>query len=71
MIELIITLAVLTFLFWLGYKITGALLSALIWLFFKLPFAILLFALGLALCATIILIPLGLKCFGFAFSVLI
>jgi len=42
MIEILITLAVLTFLFWLGFHITGALLSAAIWLFIKLPFALIL-----------------------------
>lgn len=70
MFELIITLAVLTFFLWLGYKITGTLLSAAIWLFIKLPFAIILFCLGLALCATLLLIPLGIMCFKFAFSIL-
>ena len=70
MIEIIIGLAVLTFLFWLGFHVTGALLSAVIWLFIKLPIAILLGCVGLALCITILLIPLGVKCFKFAFSVL-
>lgn len=35
MLEIIISLALLTFLFWLGFHITGALLSAAIWLFIK------------------------------------
>ena len=70
MIEIIIGLAVLTFLFWLGFHVTGALLSAVIWLFIKLPIAILLGCVGLTLCITILLIPLGVKCFKFAFSVL-
>ena len=70
MIEIIIGLAVLTFLFWLGFHITGALLSAAIWLFVKLPIAIFLGVVGVALCITILLIPLGTKCFKFAFSVL-
>lgn len=70
MIEIIIGLAVLTFLFWIGFRVTGALLSAVIWLFVKLPIAILLGCVGLALCITILLIPLGVKCFKFAFSVL-
>ncbi len=70
MIEIIIGLAVLTFLFWIGFHVTGALLSAVIWLFIKLPIAILLGCVGLALCITILLIPLGVKCFKFAFSVL-
>ena len=70
MLEIIISLALLTFLFWLGFHITGALLTAAIWLFIKLPIAVILGCLGLILCITILLIPLGIKCFKFAFSVL-
>lgn len=70
MVGLLITLAVLTVLFWLGYHVTGALLSATIWLFIKLPFALILGCLGLACCVTILLIPLGVKCFKFALSVI-
>ena len=70
MIELLVMLAFLTALFWLGFHVTGALLSAMIWLFFKLPFALVLGFLGLICCATILLIPLGRKCFKFAFEVL-
>ena len=70
MIELLITLAVLTIMFWLGYHITGALLSAAIWLFIKLPFAVIIGCLGLICCITILLIPLGIKCFKFGFEAL-
>ena len=70
MIETILVLALLTFLFWLGYHVTGALLSATIWLFIKLPFAILICCLGLLCCATILLIPLGGKCFKYAWKVI-
>ena len=42
MFEILITLAVLTFLFWIGFHVTGALLSAAIWLFIKLPIALIL-----------------------------
>lgn len=70
MIEILITLAVLTVLFWIGFHVTGALLSATIWLFIKLPLALLLGCLGLVCCITIPLIPLGGKCFKFAFEVL-
>ena len=69
MVEIIIVLAVLTLLFWLGFHIAGALLSAM-WLFIKLPFALILGCLGLVCCITILLIPLGGKCFKFAFEVL-
>ena len=68
--EIIIFLAILTFLFWLGFHITGALLSAAIWLFIKLPIALILGCLGLGLCITILLIPIGIKCFKFALGVL-
>ena len=70
MLELLIGLAMLTFLFWIGYHVTGALLAAAIWLFIKLPFALILGCLGLVCCITILLIPLGIKCFKFAFAVL-
>ena len=70
MIELIIGLALLTFMFWIGFHITGALLSATIWLFIKLPLALLLGCLGLVLCVTILLIPLGIKCLKVALDIL-
>lgn len=35
MIEILIILAALTVLFWIGFHVTGALLSAAIWLFIK------------------------------------
>lgn len=70
MIGLLITLALLTVLFWIGYHVTGALLAAAIWLFIKLPFAIILGCLGLICCITILLIPLGGKFFKFALNVL-
>lgn len=70
MIGIITGLALLTFLFWLGFHVTGALLSAVIWLFVKLPFAIILACLGLVCCVTILLIPIGGKCFSFAGSIL-
>ncbi len=70
MMELIVTLAVLFVLFWIGYHVTGALLSAAIWLFIKLPFAIIIACLGLMCCVTILLIPIGAKCLKFAGSIL-
>ena len=70
MLGIMITLAVLTILLWVGYHITGALLSATIWLFIKLPLAIILACLGLVCCVTILLIPLGGKCFKSAGSIL-
>lgn len=70
MIEIFITLVILTFLFWLGFHITGALLSAVVWLFFKLPVTIIVACIGLVCCITILLIPIGSKCFKFAGSIL-
>ena len=64
--EILIILAVLTFLYGIGFLITGALLSAACWIFVRLPLALFFFGLGLSLCATLLLIPLGLKCFGLA-----
>ena len=64
--EVIIALAVLAGFFWVGFKVTGAMLSALIWLVIKLPIAIVVFCLGIACCATLLLIPVGLKLFGAA-----
>lgn len=70
MIEFIICLAMFTFVFWLGFHVAGALLSAAIWLFVKLPLAVFMACMGLIFCATILLIPLGGKCFSFAGSLL-
>lgn len=70
MFELLLTLAILVALFWIGFKFSSLMLSIVIWLCFKLPFAMLLFAIGLACCITLLLIPLGLKCFSFALDIL-
>ena len=45
-------------------------MAAAVWLFIKLPFALILGGLGLVCCVTILLIPLGGKCFRFAVDVL-
>lgn len=50
MVGLLIALAVLISLFWIGYHVTGALLSTAIWLFIKLPLAIILGSLDLVCC---------------------
>jgi hypothetical protein len=68
--EVIIALAVLAGFFWVGFQVTGAMLSALIWLVIKLPIATVVFCLGLACCATLLLIPVGLKLFGAAGRIL-
>lgn len=63
-LAIVVSLALLLGLLWVGFRITGALLSAAFWLFFKLPLALMVFCLGLALCATLILIPIGIRCIG-------
>jgi hypothetical protein len=69
-----ITLFVLFILFMLfigiGLKITGALLTAVIWLCIKLPIAFILILIGLVLCCTIILIPIGIGAFKAGLSLL-
>ena len=70
MLKIIVGLALITGIFWVGFHISGALLTAAIWLFIKLPIAVLLGCLGLALCITILLIPLGIKCVKLAGSML-
>ena len=59
MISIMLCLAILTFMLWLGFSITGALLIALIWLVIKLPLALLAWTVGIICCCTIILIPVG------------
>ena len=69
--EIIISLAILTFLFWIGYKITGFFLKAFIWLIVLLPLTLILWAIGLVCCCTLILIPIGIKLFLTGLKVLI
>lgn len=63
MLTFMICLVILAVLFWLGFAITGALLKACLWLFILLPIGLVLCVLGLALCCTLILIPIGAKLF--------
>ena len=60
---IILILSLVSFLFWLGFHITGALLTALVWVVIKLPAALILFSLGLACCVTLLLIPVGMSLF--------
>lgn len=71
MISLFIGLLFLTFMLWLGFKMTGALLSALFWLCIGLPIALITFVFGLLCCCTIILIPVGIGCFKAGFKFLV
>lgn len=63
MLTFMICLVILAVLFWLGFAITGALLKACLWLFILLPIGLVLCVMGLALCCTLILIPIGAKLF--------
>lgn len=71
MISLFIGLLFLTFMLWLGFKMTGALLSALFWLCIGWPIALITFVFGLLCCCTIILIPVGIGCFKAGFKFLV
>lgn len=71
MILIFVILALLTFLFWLGFKITGALFKALFWLVVLLPITLVIWALALVCCCTLILIPIGLKLFKLGGKILI
>lgn len=70
MLEFIILLGILTIVLWIGYKITGALFLVFFWLFIKVPCAIVIGGLGVLLCITIILIPIGIACIKLAFKLL-
>lgn len=59
---IILFLVLLMVILWIGFKLTGVLLTACIWLLIKVPLGIFLGTLGLGLCLTILLIPLGWKC---------
>lgn len=59
LLVIIIALIVLS----LVLKLTGLVAKGLIWIFVLLPIVLLLWALALACCATIILIPVGLWLF--------
>ena len=63
MIELLLVFGILSLLFFGAFQITGAIFKALVWLVILLPITMVLWALGLACCCTLILIPVGLKLF--------
>lgn len=60
MFGFLIGLGFLTMMLWLGFKLTGALLTACLWLFISVPLGVGALGIGLFLCCTIILIPVGL-----------
>ena len=61
MFDFIIGLLIVIFILWLCSKIAMPVLKVFIWLFAQVPFAIALWCIGILLCCTIILFPLGLK----------
>lgn len=63
MLTFIILMAILSGLFWLGFKMTGALLKACIWLFILVPLAIGIWGIALLCCCTLILLPIGIRLF--------
>ncbi|MBQ8592356.1 MAG: hypothetical protein IJ485_06400 [Lachnospiraceae bacterium] len=64
-------MSLLSFLFWIGFKLTGAILATCFWLFIEVPLAFVAFVIGLVLCCTLILIPVGIGCFKTGFKLLI
>ena len=70
MFKIVFILALLMILCWTGIHITGLLLSAIIWIAFKLPLAIIVLGTGVACCLTLLLIPVGIRCFGLVGKIL-
>ncbi len=71
MIGILIGLAFLCGMLWLGFKVTGALFAACFWLFIEVPLSLAMWAIGLACCCTLILIPVGLWLFKNGFKLLV
>ena len=67
----ILILALLTFLLGLAFKLTGAVLKAVLWVFIFLPIALVLWALAVVCCCTLILIPVGVFLFKAGMKLLI
>ena len=59
MLSFLVGLGFLTFMLWIGFKLTGAVLSACIWACIEVPLGLGAWGIGLILCCTIILMPLG------------
>ena len=54
MLGFIICMGLLSFMLWLGFKLTGAIFSACFWLFIEVPLAVAAGGIGLICCCTII-----------------
>lgn len=71
MLGIFLMLGILTFLLWIGFKITGAVLKACVWLIIEVPIALVIWGVALVCCCTLILIPIGIKLFGAGLRILI
>ena len=71
MLGFIICMGLLSFMLWLGFKLTGAIFSACFWLFIEVPLAVAAGGIGLICCCTIILVPVGIWFFKTGFKLLI
>ena len=69
--EFILILVLLAILCRIGFAVTGALLSMAVWVVVRLPLALIVYATGVGLCVTILLFPLGLKCFKLGTKILL
>ena len=59
---LLAMLFVLVFLLGIGFRLTGALICAVFWSLIEVPLGLAAMLLGIVLCFTIILLPLGIGC---------
>ena len=70
-IFLLAVLYLLVFLVGIGFKLTGALLAAVFWTLIEIPLGMVTMVLGVVLCCTIILIPIGLLCMKTGFRLMV
>ncbi|MDD3238760.1 MAG: hypothetical protein PHW47_01465 [Lachnospira sp.] len=68
---ILVLLAILALIFWIGFHIFGAALLVFGWMFIKIPIAFVVFILGLVCCCTLILIPIGFMLFKLGVHLLI
>ncbi len=71
MITLLLCLILIALVFGLALKITGAILKAVLWMCICLPIGILLWALAVVCCCTLLLIPVGIFLFKVGTHILI
>ena len=71
MISFLIGLGFLVVMLWLGFKLTGALLAACVWMFVSIPLGLGAIGIGLLMCLTIVLMPLGMWFFKVGIKLLL